>query len=257
MSMSETPIRFPDSVQVTEQDIDVSFLNEKQRRFYIDLFAEVISLYEGAQKPRFVLGIAGPTGSGKSTMVALFDAFAKQSEFSFSLRTLGIDAFHFPEAYLKSHATADGSLKEWKGRFDSYDVPKLVEVLDKFRSGDAVELPTYSRRTHEPVEHAVSVKEKNALLIVEGLWLLYQKSGWETIGPRLDHSIFVEADEEAVRAAVVERHMRGGRTREDAEQYYDRVDKRDFELVNQTISRANKIIPAYYVISGKTLASRL
>lgn len=251
--MNAPSVIFPDRINVTEQDVDISSLGEEQKKFYITLFSAIISMYTAAHTPRFVLGIAGATGSGKSTVAALLAEFARQVELPFAVRTIGIDAFHFPGTYLSTHRGADGSvLQEWKGRFDTYDVPKLVRALDSFRSGDNVDLPAYSRKIHDPVEHALHIEEKNVLLIVEGLWLLYEGAGWRSVGDRLDRKVFIEADQSKVRHNVVERHVRGGRGREDAERYYDRVDRHDSELAERTKTNADLILPCYYAVSGAT-----
>lgn len=108
-------------------------------------------------------------------------------------------------------------------------------------------LPVYSRKIHDPIENAVVIKKQEpTLLLVEGLWVLYERSGWNKVGELLDFSIFVDAENERVRQGVLERHIRGGRTSEDAEQYYEENEAKNFNLVMLTKSRANKIIPSYY-----------
>jgi putative kinase len=246
--MQQLDIYFPKSLLVTDQEIDISFLDEKQKRFYIDLFQNLVDQYRTAGKPRIIAGFAGPIGSGKSTIAALFRNFAGQIQLPFRFETLGIDAFHYPNEYLLAHETGGGTLKDIKGRYDTYDVDKLVGTLRDFTEGNPVSLPVYSRKTHDPVENAVRVTEENALLLLEGQWLLYDQYGWEKILPYLTHTYFVDAEGGKLRDAVIARHVRGGRSEEDAARYYDEVDAEDFELVMSTKKRAQKIIPSYFGI---------
>ena len=41
----EDPL-FPSSVSVTEQEIDISSLTDAQKKFYLDLFKEIVLLYQ-------------------------------------------------------------------------------------------------------------------------------------------------------------------------------------------------------------------
>lgn len=240
-------VSFPKTLNVTDQEIDISSLTETQRQFYIDLFKEVVRLYQSKKKPRVVVGVAGPAGAGKSVMMAIFQQIVDQRPLPFRFETIGIDAFHYPNNFLTSNIVDGESLKNHKGRFDTYDVMKLTQVLTYFSLGHNVSLPAYSRKTHDPVENVTSIKGgEPTLLLVEGLWLLYDKNGWEKIGKLLDFSIFVEADKNKVRQGVLDRHIRGGRTKEDSEKYYEANEAVNFDLIMKTKNKASKIIPSYY-----------
>ncbi len=241
-------IIFPSKLTVTEQEIDISTLNQKQQKFYLDLFTEIVDIYTKKQKHRVIIGITGPTGSGKSVISALFQEIAKQIKLPFRLETVGIDAFHYPNNILVSQKKDGKNLIDYKGRFDTYDVSKLISALKSFSLGKKISLPVYSRKIHNPIENIVTIDEQNTLLLIEGLWLLYDQERWNEIGKLLDFSIFVNADKEVVRKAVVQRHIKGGRTATEANNYYETVDSENFDLVMKTKNRANKIIASYHEI---------
>lgn len=239
-------ISLPKKVNVTEQEIDISSLSDVQKGFYVDLFKEIVRLYQSKKKLRIIVGVAGPAGSGKSVIVALFCEIAKQLSLPFRFETIGIDAFHYANEFLLTNYSDGKPLKDHKGRFDTYDVEKLTESLRRFSSGDAVSFPKYSRKSHNPIENAIIIeKEEPVLLIIEGLWVLYDKDGWEKIGELLDFSIFVETNKETVRHGVLERHVRGGRTTEEAAKYYEANEAKNFDLIMKTKNRADKIIQTY------------
>lgn len=239
-------IIFPKSIVVTGQTIDVSFLSESQQYFYKSLFIEMLDLYVSRKQARMLVGLAGPTGSGKSVITMLFREFARQVELPFKFETLSIDAFHYQNDFLESHKNNDGrTLKEVKGRFDTYNVPKLVLAIKEYKSGKTVSLPEYSRNTHNPIEHSYTIHEDKVLLILEGLWIFDDHGKWPEVTSLLDYKIFIDANEEKVKAMVVERHMKGGKSFEEANAYYDTVDAIDSKLVKQTKDRVDKCIPAY------------
>ncbi len=241
-------IQFPASLLVTEQTIDISGFSETQKAFYLNLFREVLALYQTITKTRLVIGIAGPTGAGKSVIAVLFKEMAKQARLAFGFESITIDAYHHPNCFLNTHFSEGEPLKTVKGRFDTYEVHKLATDLQRFRSGQRVAFPIYSRKSHDPVANGVLIEAEHSLLIVEGLWLLYDQAGWETIQPLLDFSYFVDSESDRTSEPVIKRHMTGGRTRADALRHYDRVDGKNAELVRTTRLRANKVILPYYLI---------
>ncbi len=246
--MQNREIQFPVSLEVTEQQIDLSALTQRQREFYLDLLSEIADIYKTTNKSRVVVGIAGPTGAGKSVVAVLLKDLAKQAGLPFALESITIDAYHYPNSYLHSHFAEGEPLKRVKGRFDTYDAKGLARDLKAFGGGERVSFPTYSRKLHDPVKDGIVVDTEKALLIVEGLWLLYDKAGWEAVGSLLDYAIFIDADRERVKQSVLKRHMKGGRTLEDASNYYELVDAKNSELVLTTRHRANKVIPPYYSV---------
>jgi pantothenate kinase len=239
-------LTFPRRVIVTDHVIETSALAPETRQAFIGLFRHVIDLYEAAGLPRYVLGLAGPTGSGKSVTAALFEDFATQLTLPFRFVGVGIDAWHFTNAYLSAHTIEGAVMKSFKGRHDTYDVARLARGLRAFREGQEMKFPAYSRLLHDPVEDAVEVPEGNVLLLLEGLWLLHDSPQWSEVRSLLDHSIFIEARKDKVRPAVIKRHVEGGRTAEDASDYYDSVDASNFDLVMQTKKRADEVIPSYF-----------
>lgn len=247
-SMQAPDITFPSTLLVTEQTIDISGFSPGQKAFYLNLFWEVVAVYRSKNKPRVILGVAGPTGAGKSVVTVLFKELARQAGLPFAFESVTIDAWHYPNAYLLSHFSAGEPLKKVKGRFDTYDVGGLVRELQAFASGENVSFPIYSRKLHDPVAAGIPVTARDALLLAEGLWLLYDAGGWERVGPLLDFRYFIDSDPERAKAPVLRRHITGGRTLEEATRHYEQVDARNSELVLRTKFRADQVIPPYYLI---------
>jgi len=246
--MQNREIKFPASLEVTEQRIDLSAVSRRQKDFYLNLFSEMVDVYKARNKCRVVIGIAGPTGAGKSVVAVLLKEMAKQAGLPFVLESITIDAYHYPNTFLNSHFSGGEPLKKVKGRFDTYDVKELARDIKAFTLGETVSFPTYSRKTHDPVKNGIVASAKETLLIVEGLWVLYDKAGWERVGSLLDYAIFIDSDKERTREPVLKRHIAGGRTLEDAAKHYELVDGRNYDLILTTKPRANKVIPAYYAV---------
>ena len=242
-------LNFPPSLTVTEQTVDLSGLTPPQKNFYLSLFWETVEVYRAANKSRVVVGIAGPTGAGKSVVAVLLKELARQARLPFAFESITIDAYHYPNSFLLAHFSEGAPLKQVKGRFDTYDAKALVRDLKIFAAGEKVSFPAYSRKLHDPVPDSIRVELPPALLLVEGLWLLSDQGDWAQVRPLLDFCYFIDSDKERTRQAVIKRHMTGGRTLEDASRHYEMVDGRNSDLTLQTRHKADKVIPPYYLVA--------
>lgn len=172
---------------------------------------------------RLVVFLAAPPGTGKSTLAALLERLSTENPGLTPLQALGMDGFHYHQDFILSHTVLrDGAeipMRLIKGAPESFDVKKLRRTLLAIQS-DNLRWPLYDRRLHDVVEDAIPVRAPIAL--IEGNWLLLDAPEWSTL-PR-DVSLFICADAALLRGRLVERKVRGGFSREDAEVHYLRSD---------------------------------
>ena len=235
-------INFPLSVIVTEQEIDCTQLSQTKKDFVINFSTQLISSYKQKGSARQIYAIAGASGSGKSYLSILTEQISTQIDSSVKIIPISIDAFHFTNEYLLQHKLSKGTLKDVKGRFDTYDVDALRAHLEGFKSGDQISFPLYSRKLHEPIPDAISIPNGPAVLLVEGLWLLYQDAGWEKLRGQFERIYFLSDDMEALRTRTIGRHMLGGRSREEAEKHYNESDDKNRTSVLETKNSADEIL---------------
>jgi len=218
-------------------------------RVYVPLCSALLDRCARQQGSRFLVGIAGPPGSGKSVFAALLTTLLNcigehPSEVAV---TVPLDGFHFPNAYLDTHYVvgADGerrSLRKIKGAPGTFDLAGFLRALERLHSDERVTLPRYDRRLHEPVENGIAVEPHHRLVLVEGNYLLVQAGGWQAVQALLNLRLFLKMALSAVRPGMVERHVRGGRTREDAERHFDRVDLPNYGISMQSAAMADLVI---------------
>ena len=234
-------IKFPATLEVTEQTIDISGISDSQKRHYFDFAAEISVFYALQKKPRALVGVCGAAGSGKSVLAEITKYVIRQMGAPFRFEHITLDAFHYTNSYLISHA-----LKDFKGRSDTYDVEKFVDCLKKFKGGEAILFPAYSRKIHEPVESTISIQEEHVLLLVEGQWLLRATGGGGALKKTFDIMYYIDSDADKVRSGVIERHIAGGRNREDAIRQFEKNDLLNYIEITKDSVRADKTLPAYY-----------
>lgn len=188
------------------------------REIFIPLL-ENLSRMQRQKGGRLVVFLAAPPAVGKSTMGAFLEMLSKEQPELTPLQVLGMDGFHYHQDYILSHTVLRNGMevpmKSVKGAPESFDLEKLKDKL-KLAGNEGAKWPFYDRRLHDVVEDAIPVMAD--ILLVEGNWLLLDEPGWKNL--ECDYSIFVEAQEHQLRDRLIDRKMRGGLSREEAEAFY-------------------------------------
>ncbi|MHB8637087.1 MAG: nucleoside/nucleotide kinase family protein [Fimbriimonadaceae bacterium] len=194
-----------------------------------------VSYLSSRTEARFVLGVTGPPGAGKSTFGAWLAA-----KLGAGAIVLPMDGFHFSNAYLD----AQGS-RARKGAPDTYDVAAFKRVLKMLRTGAVVSCPAYSRVTHEPQADAISIKPAHRFVIVEGNYLLVDTPPWNEVRHELDEIWYLDVTPELAAERLRRRHRSVGRTAAQAEIKVNSVDLPNGDIVRATRSRANRRLATF------------
>jgi putative kinase len=218
-------MKWPTSINVTDHQVDISFLSVAQLNYYEALGNRLHQRYVENGRGRQIYTLSGPPGAGKSVITTLLQYYFSQFD-DFSYINLGLDAFHYSNQYLE-----EVGLLSVKGRFDTYDTELLAEKLKAFIIGAELNLPVYSRISHEPISDQLPVNNRDTLALLEGQWLLYDEPAWEIIRAFTQYQIFVTGPASELRNNVIKRHVEGGRTLEESCQFYAQSDLINTDLV--------------------------
>jgi uridine kinase len=123
-----------------------------------------------------IIGLAGGTGSGKTTIVR--SLVERIGGCVLDLESYTRDRSTLPPAEL-------GSLGDDEPA--AFDSALLVAHLEDLRRGEAIRRPVYSPETH--ARTGVALVAPARLVLVEGLFTLW----WEPLRSRLDAKVFVDA----------------------------------------------------------------
>ncbi|WP_216897974.1 nucleoside/nucleotide kinase family protein [Nocardia alni] len=197
-----------------------------------------------ARSGRFVLGIAGPPGAGKSTFAAaLRDALDALAGAAVA-EVAPMDGFHLSNIELR----LAGALTR-KGEPDTFDVAGYLAGLRRLREtplGQPVSWPIYDRERHEPVPGSV-VFERQSIVLTEGNYLLLDDFGpstWSAVREFLDETWYLDVPHEVLAERLLHRHMRGGKSARYAETKVAQSDLMNAELVAGTRERADLVLYA-------------
>jgi pantothenate kinase len=189
-----------------------------------------------AARPRVLVGIAGAPGAGKSTLAAAVAAAVAARDLP--VVVVPMDGFHLADVAL----TALGR-RAAKGAIDTFDGAGYAALLGRIRAGgETVWAPAFDREIEQPVAGSIPVPPEARVVLTEGNYLLVPQDPWVRIPRLLDETWFLEAESAVRRRRLVERHVRFGKTRPDAESWVESVDERNAEDIAPTAARADLLL---------------
>lgn len=212
---------------------EITISTAELERVHRPLVVTILDL--AVERLRPIVFLAGPSGTGKTTIAALWKHFALEENPQLEFAVLPMDGFHLRHEELLRRTVRVGdrdvALAQFKGSCESMDLELLNRKMEALAGGGEVGWPRYDRTVHDPVPDAIQVPRRG-VVIVEGLYLLLDRAGWRELRDWADLAIFIEAPYELARSRVVNRHVRGGRDYDDAESHWLRSDAANTELVN-------------------------
>lgn len=179
-----------------------------------------------------IVGIAGGTGSGKTTVVKkLIKKLPKDH-----VTIIPQDNYYKDNGYL--------SLEQRQGK--NFDHPSAIEFnllikhLDMLKAGEAIEMPTYSYLTCARLKDVIPVVPQD-VIIVEGILIMSNPR----LRERFDIKVFVDADADDRLMRVIHRDIeeRGRSYNTVLERYQETVKPMHLQFIEPTKRYADIIIP--------------
>jgi pantothenate kinase len=195
---------------------------------------ELASLVPPPGASRWILGVSGAPGAGKSTLA------------SFLVERLGGRAAHVPMDgfHLADVELARQGLLDRKGAPVTFDALGYAAILERLRSRSAetVYAPGFDRELEQPIAGAICIPPSVDVVVTDGNYLLLDHPGWREVRTRLDEVWHVCCDEPVRLRRLVARHVQFGKSRSEAEAWVDRVDGPNARLVEAAAHRADRLL---------------
>jgi uridine kinase len=180
----------------------------------------------------FVLGIAGGSGSGKSTIArSVLEALPP-----------GVGVLLEQDHYYRAQSTKALEERERVNydHPDALEMDLLCEHLDALRSGKPIVRPTYDFATHDRAPEGLSI-EPASVVIVEGILVLAD----ERVRARFDAKVYVDTDPDIRLMRRIRRDLehRGRTFAQIRKQYYETVRPMHMAFVEPSKRFADVIVP--------------
>ena len=180
-----------------------------------------------------VIGIAGGSGSGKSTVLRrIIEAFGPER-----IAMLDHDAYYRDLAHLPHEVRVAFNFDHP----DALETNLMADHLDALLRGERVEKPVYNFVTHSRDDQKTVRIRPRPVIVVEGILVLAEPE----LVRRMDIKIFVDADDDIRLVRRIRRDIeeRGRSIHSILDQYERTVRPMHLEFVEPSKRRADVIIP--------------
>lgn len=186
----------------------------------------------GRRTPSAIIGIAGGTGSGKTTVAeSIASSFSDES-----VVIIGHDSYYHDHSHLSPN---DRALINYDHPH-AFDTVLLIRQLEELSSGRAVERPVYDYVSHSRKTRGILIRPARVIL-VEGILVLENKK----LREMMDIRIFIDTDndERFIRRLLRDTHERGRDLDSVVRQYLGTVRPMHLDFIEPTKRYADIIIP--------------
>lgn len=189
---------------------------------------------EAGTAARFMIALAGPPASGKSTLAeALAGRFPQGIA-----AVVPMDGFHYDDAVLDRIG-----LRHRKGAPETFDFGGLFSLLQRLRAGESnVAIPVFDRNMELSRNAGAIIDSSARYIFVEGNYLLLDEEPWRKLEPLFDLTIFVDVEMAELDRRLVARWRAHGRDDTAARLWIDSNDRPNIERVQRSRRKADLVI---------------
>lgn len=199
-----TSIRNPRPTKLADMDATYETLAQRIQHKWAEA--------KSAGRKRLLVALAGPPGSGKTTVAQRVAEHLATLHGSPSISVISADGFHLPLATLRALPDAATALAR-RGAPWTFDASAVVDLVRKLRDEAGkgkVMAPSFDHSVKDPVADSVVVGPEVEVCLLEGNYLLSDEAPWDAIAGIVDDRWLVRVDRDLARKRVAARHLAAG-----------------------------------------------
>ncbi|HEV2901200.1 nucleoside triphosphate hydrolase [Mesorhizobium sp. AaZ16] len=175
---------------------------------------------------RFIVAIAGPPGSGKSTLSSQLHDLLPEG----SAAVVPMDGFHFDDRILESRG-----LRARKGAPETFDYAGFEALLKRIRAAEPdIAIPVFDRTMELSRAAAAIIPADVKFILVEGNYLVLDEPPWSGLAPLFDFTLFIDVPRPELERRLMQRWHEHGKSDEEARAW---VASNDMPNVDKVLGR--------------------
>ncbi|MDR3608904.1 MAG: uridine kinase [Oligoflexia bacterium] len=198
----------------------------------------------------FLIGIAGGSGSGKTTFAKKIMQQVDPAQLGEGVALLHQDSYYLPAPPMDLQVHGKPNFDHP----DAFDWPLLRDHLQRLKHGETVESPIYDFRTSRRTSKTQTI-ESCRVILLEGLFTLWNAE----VRDLFDVKVYlnVEADIRFIRRLHRDVRERGRTLDSIIQQYYDTVRPMHHEYLEPTRQYADIVVGEETDIAANVIAARV
>ena len=185
---------------------------------------------------RYIVGIAGPPGAGKSTVSAqLNDALQGLGETSV---VVPMDGYHFDDIVLNARGH-----RARKGAPHTFDARGFAVLLKRIKASEPdIAIPVFDRTMELSRAAADIVDAATRFILIEGNYLLLKQSPWDQLKPLFDLTVFIDVPKQELERRLTSRILSHGHDAAYAKHWIASNDMLNVDTVISDSAKADIVI---------------
>ncbi|GAV73435.1 PRK domain-containing protein/F-box-like domain-containing protein [Cephalotus follicularis] len=202
---------------------------------------------------KYIVGLAGPPGAGKSTLAAevvrrvnkLWPEKAcsldSQVEPADVAIVLPMDGFHLYRSQLDAMEDPEEAHAR-RGAPWTFSPSLLLNCLKNLRKQGSVYAPSFDHGIGDPIEDDIFVSLQHKVVIVEGNYIFLEEGIWKDVSCMFDEKWFIWVDLDIAMQRVLKRHISTGKAPDVAKWRIEYNDRPNAELIINSKKNADLLI---------------
>ncbi|BEI95703.1 hypothetical protein CcaverHIS631_0106520 [Cutaneotrichosporon cavernicola] len=180
------------------------------------IVAAYADLPPGATGSRLLVAIAGRPGSGKSTLahplVERVNELVGQSPAP--AVCVGLDGWHCSRAQLDASSDPEDA-HWWRGAAHTFDKSGYTAFVHALRQpttavSTPLPFPTFDHSVKDPAPSPSPIEPYHRIVVIEGLYTLYDAEGWRDAAAAMDLRVWVEVPRDICLRRTLKRNLAAG-----------------------------------------------